>query len=37
MAVRRQRQRQFLLRHHVGVEPGITHPGDRLHLRGFEG
>ena len=37
VAVRRQRQRQLLLRHHAGVEPGFADPRDGLRLRGFEG
>ena len=37
MAVRRQRQRQLLLRHHAGVELGAADPRDGPGVRGAEG
>jgi len=37
MVVRRQRQRQFLLRNHLGVELGIADPRDGPCLRCSEG
>jgi hypothetical protein len=36
VALRRQRQRQLLLRHHAGVEPGAADPRDGFRLRCFE-
>lgn len=37
MAVRGQRQRQFLLRHHVGMESRAVDIGDGSGVRGAEG
>lgn len=37
MVIRRQRQRQFLLRHHAGVESGVVDSGDGFGICGAEG